>query len=333
MPKNKEALIRYRVINRCLKDYTYATKKQLIRACEKALDISPIGERTLAGDIHTLRNDNGLGYYAPILFDRDRRAYYYGDPDYSIDKIPLNTEEVRSLAFAATLLDQFKGVELFSRFTGSVQKIVDAVNIHRVREDSGTLEFVDFEKVPFVKGSEHLDALINAIRKKRVIHITYRAFHSEKDHQHNIHPYLLKEYRHRWYLVGFHDYFKEIRIYGLDRIVAIEERREKEYIDKQFSPEQYFKNSIGIFSPLEEPPEIVLQFSKNAAHYILTQPIHESQKVVEESDDSVTFSLKVHPTVEFVKLILGWSKEVKVLKPLSLVGKIKEGLEETAELY
>lgn len=326
MPKNKEALIRYRVINRCLKDYGYITKKKLIQACERTLDIYPISKRTIDGDIHALRYDNGLGYYAPIKYDRNRKAYYYEDRDYSIDNIPLNDEEIQSLTFAATLLDQFKGVEIFNKFTGSVQKIIDAVNIHRASEEKGTLEFVDFEKVPFVKGSEYLDTLIKAIRQKKVVHITYRAFHSKKDHHHDIHPYLLKEYRNRWYLIGFHDYFREIRIYGLDRIVNINDKPEKEYVNSNFSPEQYFKNSIGIFSPLEEPPEIILQFNKEVAQYIITQPIHESQKIVEDADDSVTFSLKVHPTVELIQVILGWGSEVRVISPKSLQFQIKETL-------
>ena len=324
MPKNKEALIRYRVINRCLKDYGYVTKEKLIHTCEKTLDIYPISERTIDGDIHAMRFDNGLGYYAPITYDRDRKSYYYKDQDYSIDNIPLNDEEIQSLTFAATLLDQFKGVEIFNKFIGSVQKIIDAVNIHRASEESGILDFIDFEKVPFVKGSEYLDTLIKAIRQKKVIHITYRAFHSEKDHHHDIHPYLLKEYRNRWYLIGFHDYFREIRTYGFDRIVKIEDKPEKEYVDSNFSPEQYFKNSIGIFSSVEDPPEIILQFNKETAQYIITQPIHESQKILEETDDFVTFWFKVHPTVELIQVILGWGNEVKVIKPLDLKNNIIE---------
>ena len=67
--------------------------------------------------------------------------------------------------------------------------------------------------------------------------VTFFNVEPEKEHQHDIHPYLLKEYRHRCYLVGFHDWFGEIRIFGLDRIIRIEERRDKEYIDKQFSAE------------------------------------------------------------------------------------------------
>jgi predicted DNA-binding transcriptional regulator YafY len=333
MPKNKEALIRYRVINRCLKDYKYVTREKLIESCERTLDIYPISERTFNADIHAMRYDNGLGYYAPIRYDRDREAYFYEDPGYSIDNIPLNEEEIQSLSFAATLLDQFKGVSIFNKFAGSVQKIIDAVNIHRASDEETMLNFIDFEKCPYFKGSEHLQVLIRAIRLKQVVYITYRAFQSEKDHHHDIHPYLLKEYRNRWYLIGFHDYFREIRIYGLDRIVSIEEKPEMIYRESDFSSEQYFRNTIGIFSPVTDPPEIVLQFSKETAQYILTQPIHESQITIEEKDDSVTFSLKVHPTVELIQVILGWGDSVKVLEPEFLRNRIVETLTKMTGLY
>jgi predicted DNA-binding transcriptional regulator YafY len=333
MPKNKEALVRYRVINRCLKDQKYITMEKLIRACEDALDISPIGKRTLEGDIHSMRYDAGLAYHAPICFDRGRRAYYYDDPDYSIDRVPLNEEELQSLAFAATLLDQFKEVEIFARFTGSVQKIIDAVNIRRMHEDESKLDFVDFEKAPFVKGSEFLNVIINAIRQKEVITIRYRAFSSDHDHIHDIHPYLLKEYRNRWYLTGLHDHFREIRIYGLDRIVEIKTNPAVTYTESGFSPREYFRNTIGIFSPLSEPPTIVLEFSRDVAQYIVTQPIHESQQLLRETKDSLVFCLKVHPTVELIQLILGWGEYVKVLEPPELVSEIKWILEEARGRY
>jgi len=65
MPLNKEALIRYRVINRCLVDYGYVSKKRLMAACHNTLD-HEIGERTLEQDIHEMKFDRHLGYDVPI---------------------------------------------------------------------------------------------------------------------------------------------------------------------------------------------------------------------------------------------------------------------------
>jgi len=141
MPTNKEALIRYRVINRCIKDFTYATKERLIRSCEEALDKSSVSDRTLYKDIQDMKDDDRLGYRAPIKRHPDK-GYYYEDPEYSIDNIPLNEEEVKALSFAATMLDQFRNVSIFSTFTGAVQKVVEAVNIRRISKEEDLLPFI-----------------------------------------------------------------------------------------------------------------------------------------------------------------------------------------------
>ena len=205
MPLNKEALIRYRVINRCLVDHRYVSKAKLIRACEEALDIAPLGERTIDQDLHDMREDTRLGFFAPIKHSREKGGYYYDDPDYSIDNIPLNEEELEALSFASTMLEQYKHIDLFNTFTGAVQKIVDAVNIHRILKSESSYSFIQFESVPEMKGSEYLQVIIEAIRDKTVLEILHQRFDSDKAYLHRIHPYLLKEYRNRWYLIGLND--------------------------------------------------------------------------------------------------------------------------------
>ncbi len=317
MPRNKEALIRYRVINRCLIGGKTASKEKLIKACEDTLDISPLGERTIDGDIHDMRFDNGLGYNAPIKFDKEKGGYYYEDPGYSIDNIPLNEEELESLSFASIILDQFKYLDLFSGFTGTVQKIIDAVNIRRMKKEVPAYDFIDFEKVPFIKGSEFLSKIIEAIRGNTVILLRYQPFYEDKPYMLHLHPYLLKEYRNRWYVIGLNEEVKEIRTYGFDRIQLIE-FTEMEYIPRDFNASDYFKNTVGVISLHGNPPEIIIEVQKPQAAYLMTQALHESQKLLEEDEEKAIFSFRVHPTYEFKVLILGLGNDVKVIRPKSL---------------
>jgi predicted DNA-binding transcriptional regulator YafY len=333
MPRNKEALIRYRVINRCLIDYTYVSKEKLIEACENALDIHPLGSRTIAGDISAMRFDPHLGYHAPIRYDRIRKAYYYDDPDYSIDSMPISDEELESPNFAATILNQFKNVEIFSKYSGNVQKVIDIVNIRRIEKEKEPLDFIDLEKVPFVKGSEYLEDLIAMIREKQVVTIEYRSFYADHPHTHAIHPYLLKEYRNRWYLVGMEDEYKDIRIYGLDRIIAIQRNTDKDYIESGFRPEEYFRHTIGVFATPPVPSQVLLSFNKPEAQYLMTQPLHETQEIMEENDERVIIRLNVALTSELINFIQGWGQAVKVLEPESLVKTIREGLEKAFRQY
>ena len=333
MPLNKEALIRYRVINRCLVESEYVSKAKLIRACEEALDIAPIGVRTIDQDLHDMREDTRLGFHAPIKHSREKNGYYYEDPDYSIDNIPLNEEELEALSFASTMLEQYKHIDLFTTFTGAVQKIVDAVNIRRMLKTEPSSPFIQFESVPEMKGSEYLMEIIEAIRDKKVIEIKHKRFDSDKAYLHKVHPYLLKEYRNRWYLIGLNDDLLQIRTYGLDRIQKINPNQTIEFQDAGFDPSDYFKSTIGIIAPDAEPQEVVLKYAKDQGQYVITQPIHESQEIVEETDKHVIISLHIIPTFELVSLILGWGAEVEVIKPGSLRERVKGIVEEMKNLY
>ena len=333
MPLNKEALIRYRVINRCLVDQRYVSKAKLIRACEEALDIAPLGERTIDQDLHDMREDTRLGFFAPIRYSREKNGYYYEDPDYSIDNIPLNEEELDALYFASTMLEQYKHIDLFTTFTGAVQKIVDAVNIGRMLKAETSYPYIQFESVPEMKGSEYLMEIIEAIRDKKVLDIRHKRFDSEKAYLHIVHPYLLKEYRNRWYLIGLNDDIEQIRTYGLDRIQEITVNREIEFFDAGFDPAEYFKSAIGIIAPETKPQEVVLKFAKDQGQYVITQPIHESQEIVEETDSHVVISLHIIPTFELVSMILGWGAEVEVMEPEFLKERMNRIIESMHKVY
>lgn len=314
MPTNKEALIRYRVINRCLKDFKYATIERLMRTCQEALYIPSISSRTIYQDIRDMKNDPRLGYFAPIEKDRDKDAFYYSDSDYSIDNIPLNEEEVKALTFAATMLDQFRNINIFSTFTGAVQKVVDTINIKRLSEDEDLLPFIQFEQSPASLGQQFIEPLIMAIKDKKVIRFKYQKFETDEVNTHKVHPYLLKQSRHRWYLIGRHDFRKNVLTFCLDRFVSSPEVVDIPYEDIGFNAQEYYKSVIGIISPKEKPQKVVLKFSRVQAWYVITQPIHSSQ-VVKMKKDHALIELTVVPTYELIMLLMGWGPEVEVIKP------------------
>ena len=333
MPLNKEALIRYRVINRCLVDFRYVSKERLIQACEDALSNPPIGERTIYQDLHDMRKDDRLGFDAPIKYCREKQGYYYDDPKYSIDNIPIDEEELEALSFASTMLEQYKNIDIFTTFTGAVQKIVDAVNIRRLLKTESSLPFIEFESVPEMKGSEYLEDIIEAIQDKIVLNILHRRFDAEEASSHKVHPYLIKEYRHRWYLIGLDDDLQQIRTYGFDRIKKITFNRSIKFRDVGFDQELHFKSTIGISGPDLKPEKIILKYTKFQSKYVITQPIHESQEIIEETDDHVLVSLFVSPNYELVSKILGWGAEVEVVKPEGLRKRIINDLKKAGKNY
>ncbi len=109
MPANKNALIRYKTIDRCLRNrFRRWTIDDLTEACSAALRemegiTKGVSVRTVQGDLQMMRSDK-LGYNAPIeVFDR---VYYrYADPNYSINGMPLTEDDCRLLRQAVEMLD------------------------------------------------------------------------------------------------------------------------------------------------------------------------------------------------------------------------------------
>ena len=108
MPANNNALIRYKTIDRCLRNrYRRWTLDDLVDACcDALLDMEGIQKgvcaRTVQMDIQIMRSDK-LGYNAPIVV-YDKIYYTYADPDYSITEMPLSMDDCKLIKEAITLL-------------------------------------------------------------------------------------------------------------------------------------------------------------------------------------------------------------------------------------
>ncbi len=219
------------------------------------------------------------------------------------------------------VLRDFKYKDLVGDLDGLLQKLIDVAEIGKHSDKGEVYSFIDFEKAPAVNGSQHLSGIINAILQKKVLRIYYKPFYEDKPYFINVHPYLIKEYKYRWYLIGLNDLKNELRTYALDRIWEIEEIDE-DYIPPSFNPADYFRNSFGVIAPTGEPPKIILELSRHQAQYIITQPLHHSQVLEAEKDQSIFFSLRLHPTIEFIQWILSMGSEILVHEPASLRKKV-----------
>jgi predicted DNA-binding transcriptional regulator YafY len=333
MPINYQALVRFRVINRLLIEERYVTMDQMKSACERTLHIFPLGERTIEGDIHMMRKDTLLGYNAPIGYNRAEKTYYYTDPDYSIDNIPLNDDEINSIIFAARLLEQFQHIGIFSQFTDSVRKIAQAVDVYREFDEDEYSNAIEFEKAVETLGTDYIGPLIEAITEKYAVRLTYRSFTSEKNTENIIHPYLLKEYRNRWYLIGYNEKYKSIRTYCLDRFVNLEKEERIAFLQPDFNAKEYYKNVMGISVLNEKPLDIEIAFSDLQAQYIITQPLHSSQRRYGTIKGRKVFGFRLVPNFEFMSYIMGLGKEAVILKPVNLRSKMKKALGEAIVNY
>jgi predicted DNA-binding transcriptional regulator YafY len=338
MPANKYALLRFRIIDRCLTNpgKPYPSREDLRAACEEALYGSggdAISLSTIDKDIWAMKNEGELGYYAPIAYSRQHGGYFYTDPEYSISDMSLGDDDLQALRFAVATLDQFKEVPIFQQYESAIEKIISRVNISPRPDEQGLENIIQFEKSTVSKGREYLGSLLNAVKEKQAIRVSYRKFQDNQVKDYVLHPYLLKEYDNRWYLISWNPERKAVATFGLERIEKLEVTAEVFEIAKSFNPDIIFKYSIGITESQSQPEKVRLKFDGYAGRFVMSQPIHSSQRVVSESTDQIEIELEVSLTEELYAFILSQGPRVEVLGPEVLKKEIKSRIARVLERY
>ncbi|MEA3461044.1 MAG: WYL domain-containing protein [Bacteroidota bacterium] len=194
-------------------------------------------------------------------------------------------------------------------------------------------DFIHHVKSHEIKGIQYLDPIVNAIENRNVLRLYYLPFYEDKPYFNEVHPYLLKEHESRWYLVGLNAFKGKVRTYALDRIRDLQIVGGAQYSPPEFNTSDYFKYAIGIIAPEGTPPLIKLSVQLTQAQYLITRPWHESQNIIEENEQEVVFSFRVHPTYEFRSLVLSLGKDGTILEPLSLREALKQELETMLKHY
>jgi predicted DNA-binding transcriptional regulator YafY len=335
MPVNRNALIRYRTIDKCLQNRRRKwTIENLIGACNDALyEYEGIDKgvslRTIRLDLNAMRSDK-LGYNAPIIVT-DKKYYSYEDPDYSITNIPLTSQDLNILQEVSHLLRQFKGFSHFNEVNEMLNKLEDKIYSEQHQQSS----VIDFEKNELLAGIEWLDVLYKAIISQTTVQLTYQSFKARQASDIIFSPYLLKEYRNRWFILGMKKQEKEICTFALDRIRHIDSLPGETYrLQKQFNAQLYFGDIIGVTRNVADTPTHITFIADHyQAPYIKTKPIHSSQCIVEESKEGVTFSIDVIPNFELERELIGFGEGLKILSPNNIVRRIKRKVRLMYEAY
>ncbi len=335
MATNKNALIRYRTIDKCLQNRSRKwTLDNLIEYCSDALyefegKNTNVSKRTIQLDIQLMRS-NKLGYNAPII-SYDKKYYTYEDETYSITDIPITTVDMSIIKESIDMLKQFKNFSLFSELNGVMQKLEDKV----YRESTNESAIIHMDKNDRLHGIEHLDTLYQAILKKIVLRLTYRSFTARADSDFLFHGYILKEYNNRWFIIGQRNSEKKVLTLALDRIVNIDLSLNTEYLHRVFDADDYYKNTYGV-TVLNDAnlKTIVLKIERSNAPYVITKPFHQSQKLLtQHKDGSIEISIDVHHNYEIERLILGFGSSIEVISPMRLRRRIKSSLHKALRKY
>ncbi|GAB3880614.1 helix-turn-helix transcriptional regulator [Spirosoma agri] len=335
MPSNRNALVRYKTLDACLRNRQRKwTLNDLIETVSDALYeyegvTKGISRRTVQADLQMMRSDK-LGYFAPIVVI-DKKYYTYDDPTYSITNIPLTDGDLSRMNEAVTILKQFKGFSHFTALNEVVQKLED--HVYSTAQKSASV--IDFEKNEQLKGLHYLDELYQAVIQKRALRVQYQSFLARLPQTFTFHVWWLKEFKNRWFAVGARDKKRYIMNLALDRMLSITLAPDVDYIpNRTIDPDAYYRNVIGVsVSETVRPVQVRLFVSHLHAPYVETKPFHHSQQVLERAAEGIVIQLDVQHNLELEREILGFAEGIQVLEPERLRRVIQKRLEAGLTAY
>lgn len=338
MPTGKNASYRYRLIDLALrnKGRTWTFEDLLEHLCEKLeeeFDVNLNGNknkalspRQLAEDIHIMRKDPPQGYSAPIV--RKEGYVYYEDPDFSINDNPLNETDTETLNEVLRLIKSFQALPQLRELETIIGKIRGSLS-----QNTGD-QIIELEHNPNAKGLVHIEGLYPVIKGGKEIVLKYQPFYYTEPIDYVLHPFIIKEYNNRWFLLGWFPNEKKYSVLGLDRIISF--RETSNYSNSELKNElvKLEKQVIGVsISEGQDPVEIKIWVSAGQVPYISTKPLHTSQKMIDEQPEGSIFTLQLVPNFELEQTILMYGERVKVLEPKGLSDRIKSRIKLALKLY
>ncbi len=337
MPTNKNAQLRYQILDRCFSDFThrYYIEDLVDKVNEVLNDMygTDVQLRQIRDDIKYMRDR--VTYDAPIRAypsgDGKKCYYRYEDKDFSIFKNELSVKEVETLRSTIEMLGKYRGVA----GNAWLEEVISNLE-YRFGVKSNKENVVAFDQNAKLTGIEFLSELIDSAVSHTPLEVSYKSY---KGMERNsvVHPYHLKQYNNRWFLFGLEEdakYGNHITNMALDRIVRFSRRTDIAFVpNTQFDFSTMFDDIVGVTIPKEEVKieRVLLRFDEDRFPYVKSKPIHPSQVVVYENEH--TISLMVKHNKELESQIFSFGSQVEVLEPRWLRQRIAEEIEQARKKY
>ena len=341
MPANKNAVTRYYILDKLLANrYHHYSTEDLVRLVNEELaemGQEPVSRRTIELDLNYIENEGPFlaeieHYQVDDVSQRTlktikKSCHRYADPSFSIFTQKLTDDEKHLLGEAFTLLGQFDGLPNLE----GLERLRESLKVKTDRQ------IVSFTKNP-LEGKNLLGELFTAISQKQVVELHYHRFDTpDEDRKTVVHPYLLKEYNRRWYLIGAADNDGKFLSFALDRIDEVVPLPAKGFVPYEGDLNERFEDIVGVTLYDDRPVQTILFWvSDYSKEYVATKPLHESQRHYKGEkemalrqqfpmlDGGYFFSIECIENYELIRELCSFGKDLLVLSPADIQQKVRD---------
>lgn len=348
MPVNKDAMARYRIIDKLLSDpnHNYTTN-QIFERVSREYPAHKVTLRMIQKDILALQEqfnkelERGIGGRGMVRYkDQSSPLFYQG----------LTSDEEEILREALRSLGQFEGLDNFTW----LELLRKRLEMPQSRKNRPVISFFENDLLQ-IHGSL-LGQLFSSISKRQVIRFGYRRFCDKalSFQKITVYPYQLRQYNHRWFLlcnpVGNDEHpFDPTLIYNyaLDRMDGkIEVIEEKAFIDTPIDIDSRFEEIIGVtYQKGVAVEDIFFAVKPQSVEYIRTKYIHSSQDEVNletEKDlkqrypslkNCTFFFVSCRPNYELFSRFASFGDAIVVVEPKEIRERLQEQFKNACKNY
>jgi len=255
---------------------------------------------------------NGTGFWA--LLESARKPV----------PVPFSLSELMALHFSRDAIKALKETVFYDSLESLFKKIratLPADTEKYLKQVEKNLKVGSRPQKMYGKFKKVIEALNKAIIENKVVEIIYYTMSRKKVSRREVEPYKLWFYSGGFYLIGRCRWKRDIRIFAVERIKALDPTEKSFKVPAYFNIEDFMRHSFGVFRG--EPETVRIWFNADAAEYVKEKVWHASQQIQDQEDGSVIFSINVAVTAELKRWIMGWGAAAAVLEPEELKDEIQ----------
>ena len=216
---------------------------------------------------------------------------------------------------------------------GIRQWLLESLSMNNLLNESTEMrDRILFERIP--SSRRWLPVIVNSMRDGKAVELTYQSFWREEPHSFVLHPYCLKLFKQRWYMLGKSEEYDNPRIYALDeRMKNVIPLNRNLKVPSRFNAEEFFSNYFGVIVDGRKLSTVKLKVAADQVRYFESLPVHKSQRVIESTPDYSVFQYQIVPTFDFRQEILSHGPAVEVLAPEELRDEIAADVAQMHKIY
>lgn len=353
MPANKNAMTRYKILDELLSSryHNYSLDDLTEEVSKRLSDMYPdnkgVVRRTIEKDIYYLEYEGpflvDIERYSAPGYNIDKQKSYskqclrYRTPGFSIFKKDLSNDEEYLLREALSLLGQFDGLPNLDALEGLRLGLGIRNNERKI---------ISLTKNP-LENTNLIGELFTAISQQQVVELHYHKFNAPDEVLTvNVHPYLLKEYNRRWFLIAAAETDGKILNFGLERINKITALPAHKYLEYASDINEIFEDIIGVTNYTEnEVLKILFWVSDSSKDYVMSKPLHDSQRYYRGDVDEVYrkqypmlhggsfFSVECKENYELIRELTSYGEHLVVMSPKCIIDKVQQRITKMQEIY